>query len=131
MALSLDAPIEDLKLSNRVRNVLRRRGFNTVGSLLERDYKPVLRGFGPVARAELACALDAEGLAPPANLSLSESINVAHDLSRLREQMEAIFQKWSGQIEHLERRLQGLEARGPHRHRCPSVAKHVSKRART
>ena len=69
MALSLDAPIEDLKLSNRLRNVLRRRGFNTLGSLLQRDYKPALRGFGPVLRAELAGALVSNGFALPANLS--------------------------------------------------------------
>ena len=72
MALSLDAPIEDLKLSKRVRNVLRRRGFNTLGSLLQRDYKPALRGFGPASRSELACVLAANGFALPANLSSSE-----------------------------------------------------------
>jgi len=70
MVLSLDAPIEDLKLSNRVRNVLRRRGFDTLGSLLGRDYKPALRGFGPAARAELASALASNGFALPAILGI-------------------------------------------------------------
>lgn len=71
MALSLNAPIEDLQLSSRVRNVLRRNGFSTLGSILERDYKSTLRGFGPRARTELACALEAKGVALPDNLSSS------------------------------------------------------------
>ena len=110
MALSLDAPIEDLKLSNRLRNVLRRRGFNTLGSLLEHDYKRTLRGFGPAARVELAHTLEANGFAPPQNLSLSHFNDIGEDASDLRGEMESNFRKWNAQIRHFELRILELAA---------------------
>ena len=99
MTLSLDAPIEDLMLSNRVRNVLRRRGFDTLSSLLRYDYKSALRGFGPSARAELISALESSGFPPPTNLSSPQFTDVAHNVSKLRGRKEAIFQKWHAQVE--------------------------------
>jgi len=119
MALSLDAPIEDLKLSNRLRNVLRRRGFDTLGSLLEYDYMRTLRGFGPAARAELARALEANGFALPVNSSSSDFTDVAEEVSKLRGQMEASFQKWTVQIEDFELRIRELTANA-YSHACPN-----------
>jgi hypothetical protein len=110
MTLSLEAPIEDLKLSTRVRNVLRRSGLDTLGSLLEPNGKPAIRGFGLEARAELARALAASGFALPANLSSSEFNEVAESVSTLRGQIEASFQKWSAQIQHLELHIRRLGA---------------------
>lgn len=111
MALYLNAPIEDLRLSNRVRNVLRLRGLHTVASLLECDYKTALRGFGPGARAELASALQTNGFEPPAGLNPSEIDDIAVDISRLFGQVEASFQKWSARLEHFEGRIRELTAR--------------------
>jgi signal transduction histidine kinase len=102
MTLSLNAPIEDLKLSRRVRNVLRRGGFSTLASLRKRNYKPALRGFGPTAQAELASALEANGFLSPANSPRCESGDVAEDVSKLRGQMEASFREWNAQMERLE-----------------------------
>jgi len=109
-ALSLDAPIEDLKLSKRVRNVLRLSGLHSVGSLLECDYEKALRGFGPRARAELACALQSNGFAPPANLNPSELDVVSEDVSKLLGQMEATLRSWSARLEHFEARIREVTA---------------------
>ena len=112
MALSLDAPIEDLKLSNRVRNALHHSGLHTVASVLKCDYRRALRGLGPGARAELAGALESHGFAPPASLKPSGIDDVAGDVSKLLEQMDASFRTWSARIEHFEMRIRKLTASG-------------------
>jgi len=111
MALSLNAPIEGLKLSGRVRNVLHLGGLHTVGSLLECDYKAALRGFGPGARAELASALESEGLAIPARLTSSDSDDILGEITKLLGQMEDSFQRWASRIQHFELRMRERTAR--------------------
>ncbi len=113
MALSLNAPIEDLKLSNRVRNVLHLNGLHTVDSLLKCDYNAALRGFGPGARAELSSALEFNGFLPPAGLNPADSGVIAGEISKLFEQMEGSFQKWSARILHFETRIRELTATEP------------------
>lgn len=108
MALSLNAPIEELKLSNRVRNALHLNGLHTVASLLQCDYKGHLRGFGPGARAELASAVAFNGLRPPASLNPAKIDQVPDEISRLLGQMEASFQKWSARLQHFETRVREL-----------------------
>lgn len=122
MALSLNAPIEDLRLSNRVCNVLHLSGLHTVASLLNCNYKTALRGFGPGARAELASALESNGFSPPANLNPSEIDGIAADIAKLFGQMEASFQKWSSRIEHFEMRIKELTARGSRHQRYRPAA---------
>jgi hypothetical protein len=123
MALSLDSPVEDLGLSNRVRNVLHLSGLHTVASLLKCDYKTALRGFGLGARAELASALETKGFTPPASLNPSEIDDIAGDISKLFGQMEVSFQKWSARIEHFEMRIRELTARASsHQRRDRSAA---------
>ena len=112
MALALDSPIEDLKLSNRVRNVLHLSGLHTVGSVLQCDYTTALRGFGPGARAELACALKSQGLLPPAHLMPSEVDNFNQDVSKLLGEMESTFQKWNVRMAHFETRIRDLTTKG-------------------
>jgi hypothetical protein len=72
MGISPDDPIENLKLSNRTRNVLRRMGCATLGSVMNHEAGLAWRrpgfGFGPVSRAEVACALAANGLTPWAEM---------------------------------------------------------------
>lgn len=111
MALSLNAPIDDLGLSNRVRNVLHLHGLHTVANLLKCDYKTAFRGFGPGARAELASALESKGVTPPAGLTRSETDDIADDISKLVGQVDASFRKWSARIHHFEMRIQELTAR--------------------
>lgn len=117
MALSVDVPIEDLKLSKRVRNVLHLSGLHTIGSVLKCDYKTTLRGFGPGARAELASALEYNGFTPPANLNPSEIDNNAGEISKLFGQMERSFEKWNSRIEHFEARIRKLTAKESTHHR--------------
>jgi hypothetical protein len=107
MALSLNAPIEDLKLSNRVRNVLHLSGLHTIASLLQCDYSTALRRFGMGARTELASALKSNGFTLPASLNPSEVDKNAVEISKLFGQMETSFQKWNSRIEHFEVRLGG------------------------
>jgi len=108
MALCLDAPIEELKLSKRVRNVLHLSGLHTIRSLLECDYKTALRRFGPTARAEVACALEVSGFSPPANLTSSQFDDFNADLSKLYAQVETSCRKWSAQLAHYETRIREL-----------------------
>jgi hypothetical protein len=112
MSLTLDSPIELLKLSNRVRNVLHLSGLHTVGNVLECDFTTGLRGFGPAARAELASVLKSHGLAPPAPLARSELDNFNEDVSKLFVQMEASFRKWNVRVEHFEARVRELTTKG-------------------
>ncbi len=104
MEVSLDDPIEYLRLSNRTRNALRRMGCDTVGSLMNRGAgPPSLRsgfGFGPVSRAEAARALAASGITPWAQAMTAED-----RLAALRAQMQASFQQWATQIEILQTRF--------------------------
>jgi signal transduction histidine kinase len=124
MALSLNAPIEDLKLSQRVRNVLHLGGLHTVASVLKFDDRTALRRFGMGARAELASALQSHGLALPSSLEPSESDDIGGDISKLFGQIEASFQKWSSRIEHFEMRVRELTAKGSgNRRRYRHVAK--------
>jgi hypothetical protein len=71
MGVSLDDPIESLKLSNRTRNALRRMGCATLGSVMNREAGPARCrpgfGFGPASRAEVARALAANGFTSWAN----------------------------------------------------------------
>jgi hypothetical protein len=77
MSVSLDDPIENLKLSNRTRNALRRMGCATLGSVINHEAEPASRrsgfGFGPVSRAEVACALAANGFTSWAELMLADA----------------------------------------------------------
>ncbi len=112
MVLSSNVPIEELKLSNRVRNVLHLRGLHTIASLLECDYTTALRRFGMGARAELASALKSNGFTPPASLNPSEVDDLAGDVAKLFGQMEVSFRKWSARLDHFEMRIRELTARG-------------------
>jgi hypothetical protein len=57
-----------------------------------------LRGFGPLAQAELACALEAKGFVPAAHLSRSEFNDVVEAISKLQGKMESGFQNWKLEI---------------------------------
>ena len=119
MGVSLDDPIEYLKLSNRTRNALRRMGCATLGSVMNRETGPVSHrsgcGFGPVYRAEVARALAANGFTSWAELMLAKT--GAERLAALRVQMEASFRQWTAQIENLETcvRNPGESERAPQR----------------
>lgn len=119
MALFLDAPIEDLKLSKRVRNALHLGGLHTLRSVLECDYKTAIRGFGPTARAELTSALEASGFAPLPQLYPPELDDTSEEVSKLSGQMEESFQRWGARLEYFEMRLRALTARAG-RQCCPS-----------
>jgi len=115
MALSPDSPIEELKLSIRVRNVLHLSGLHTLRNLLECDYKTAVRGLGPGARAELARALASNGFAPPANLIRSERERYSKDVSKLFGQIESGFRKWNARLHHFEARIEELTVKGRER----------------
>lgn len=113
MPLFLDAPIEELKLSRRVRNALHLAGLHTLGSVLARDYKTAIRGFGPATRAELMSALEASGFAPPSRLGPPGSDNTYDEMAHLLAQMEEGFHAWGARLEHFEMRLRAFTANGP------------------
>jgi len=116
MPLFLDAPIDKLKLSTRVRNALHLAGLHTLGSVLACDYKNTIRGFGPVARAELISALQASGFAPPSRDGPPGSDNPQDEIARLLAQMEEGFEAWGARLEHFEMRLRAFTASSPGRY---------------
>jgi len=63
----LDLPIEDLGLSQRVNNLLRRSKLSTIGSILEhsREELLALRNFGELGYNELISAMSAKGFPMP------------------------------------------------------------------
>lgn len=63
----VNRPIEELELSVRTFNALKRGGINTLGELLEKDERELLelRQFGPKAQEEVREKLRALGLLPP------------------------------------------------------------------
>jgi signal transduction histidine kinase len=122
MSLFLDAPIEELKLSRRVRNALHHGGLHTLRSVLACDYRTTIRGFGPAARAELISALEAGGFALPSPLDPPDPDNTHDEIARLLGQMEESFQKWGARLEHFEMRLRALTARSPCQNEAPEQA---------
>src|SRR5689334_3946669 len=60
-----DSPIEDLRLSTRSRNALREMGFDTIGSLFERDFTSACRRLGSIGKEEVLSALVASGFDRP------------------------------------------------------------------
>lgn len=109
----LDTSIDGLKLSRRVRNALHLAGLHTLGSLLARDDKTAIRGFGPAARAELMSALESSGFALPSRLGPAGSGGSNDEIARLLAQIEEGFRTWGAHLEHFEMRLRAFAARSP------------------
>lgn len=122
MPLFLDAPIDELKLSRRVRNALHHGGLHTLRSVLACDYKTAIRGFGPAARAELMSALEAGGFALPSRLGPPDSGNARDEVAKLLREMEESFQKWGARLEHFEMRLRVITASSPCQNEAPEQA---------
>ncbi len=108
MPLFLDTPIEELKLSRRVRNALHLAGLHTLRSVLARDYETAIRGFGPAARAELMSALEASGFTLPSRLGPADSDKTSDEIARLLEQMKEGFETWGARLEYVEMRLRAF-----------------------
>ena len=127
MKTTLDFRLENLGLSTRTQNVLRRLGCTTLASIVQGDYRHGLRGLGRATREEVAELLDAHGFEPPDGLLPSESSNdkiLAEMLERCDE-MEADLRRSITRIERLEGA--DSEARSPppappghHADRCRS-----------
>jgi signal transduction histidine kinase len=115
MSLFLDAPIDQLKLSRRVRNALHLAGLHTLRSVLARDDKTAIRGFGPAGRAELTSALEASGFRLPSRLGPPGCGNPHDEIAPLLAQLEGDFETWGARLEHFEMQLRAFAARSP----CP------------
>jgi hypothetical protein len=102
------SPLEDLNLSTRARNALREMGFDTVRSLLERDFTLVCRRLGRIGKEEILSALAAHGFHrlpsgspdPDANIE-----QVRRRVAMLRAHIERSHQKWLRRVERIENRL--------------------------
>lgn len=114
-ALTLDSPIEDLSLSGRARNALRKAGCATIRSLVERDFSRAIRRLGPITREEIVAALRQKGFETPATLIEQRSHQITEldrELSRLREQIDSTSRHWQTRVERLEHRLKKLNEQG-------------------
>ena len=107
MSACPNAPLDELKLSTRARNVLRRLGCTTLGSIVAREYAPSSPGLGKGTRAEVASLLEVNGLTPPAGLLPSEAAraDVAADVLRQCERMECELRRCLEQMESLKARV--------------------------
>ena len=118
--ITLDSPIEDLRLSLRAENALRESGCDTVRSVLERDIRRIARRVGPVTRLEIISALEEHGFsvhAPPENAGQETVTEVVHSLQRLRHHLRTTFEEWSDEVTNLEKRLRKLSEQAPSRPR--------------
>jgi hypothetical protein len=102
------SPLEDLNLSTRARNALREMGFDTVRSLLERDFTLVCRRLGRIGKEEILSALAAHGFRPISNGAPDPESNIEQlrrHLAILRAHIERSHQKWLRRVERIESRL--------------------------
>ncbi|MBS1874037.1 MAG: hypothetical protein JSU00_12550 [Acidobacteria bacterium] len=109
--MSLDSPIEDLALSGRARNALRKAGCETIRHLLEKDFSRAVRRLGPITRDEVVTALREHGFDSPPTLAGERNqrlTDLDRELSRLREQIDETSRHWQTRIERLEHRLRKL-----------------------
>ena len=103
-----DSPLEDLNLSTRARNALREMGFDTVRSLLERDFTLVCRRLGRIGKEEILSALAAHGFHRLANSARDPDANIEQiqrHVAMLRAHIERSHQKWLRRVERIENRL--------------------------
>lgn len=102
--ITLDSPLEDLNLSTRSRNTLRKIGCDTVRSILRKDFTRAVRSFGAATRQEVALVLSSHGFAaPPALESLQLSVEtLARELGRLRLHLEQAHRLALDQLTRLE-----------------------------
>lgn len=112
-AIGLDSPIEDLALSGRARNALRKAGCSTIRSLVEMDFRRAVRRLGPITRDEILAALRRHGFETPPAVTEETSRSIAEvkqEILRLRSQIAAATRQWRNRLERIEiriRRLQG------------------------
>lgn len=113
--ITLDSPLEDLNLSTRARNTLRKIGCDTVRSILRKDFTRAVRSFGAATRQEVALVLASHGFAtPPALESLQSSIEgLARELGRLRQQLEQAHDSSLDQLKRLEDSVMKLSNGSP------------------
>lgn len=109
--ITVDSPIEDLALSGRARNALRKAGYATIRSLLEKDFGRDARRLGPITRDEILAALRERGFSTPATVTEDRSERISEldrELGRLREQIDETSRHWQIRVERLEHRLRKL-----------------------
>ncbi len=110
-AITLDSPIEDLALSGRARNALRKAGCATIRNLVEKDFSRDIRRLGPITRDEIVAALRDHGFATPTTLTQERGERISEldkELNRLREQIDSTSRHWQTRVERLEHRLKKL-----------------------
>ena len=102
------SPLEDLNLSTRARNALREMGFDTVRSLLERDFTLVCRRLGRIGKEEILSALAAHGFHSASSGGPDSDSNmeqIRRHIAMLRAHIERSHQKWLRRVERIESRL--------------------------
>jgi hypothetical protein len=109
----LESPIEDLSLSSRARNAIRRLGCGTVKDVLELDLSAV-RGIGRKTRSEVCAALRSSGLPQPEldQRLDSEMRGLDSSLERMQGRVSAALETLAKEIALLQKRLRKrMEAR--------------------
>lgn len=102
-----DSPLEDLKLSTRSCNALREMGFDTVGSLIERDFTSACRRLGSIGKEEVLSALAGSGFHHPWGSAPPDTDieHIAESIAMLRAHIEQSHRRWLRRVERIESRL--------------------------
>jgi hypothetical protein len=114
--LTLDSPIEDLALSSRARNALRKAGCSTIRSLVQKDFSRAAQRLGPITRAEILDALARHGFQRPATLpdeTTSRIADLDREVRRLKEQIDRTWRHWQTRVSRLEHRLKKIHRHEP------------------
>ena len=113
-AVVVESPIEELALSSRARNAIRRLGCDTVKDVLELDLSAV-HGIGRKTRGEVCAALRSSGLPQPEldERRDSELRGLDSTLERMHDRITAALEAVAKEIALVQKRLRKrMEARG-------------------
>jgi len=112
--ITLDSPIEDLRLSRRVQNALQEAACFTVRSLLEHDFSKAARQLGSVAEEEIILSLAERGFGAPGTLAAARDQRISsleEELQKLRISIDSASRQWQSRVKRLEDRLQKLSTK--------------------
>ena len=109
-AMTPDRPLEELQLSVRARNALRRLGCETVDDVFHLDFNGSLRQLGSKTRSEVLNQLGAFGFRPvlAAKPLMAEMSRIARSLDRAQSRINSAFESVIREIRGLQDRIEKL-----------------------
>jgi len=106
--ITLQSAIEEMALSNRVRNALRRLGCRTVSDILQLDLSGTLPRVGGKSRMEVLVALQSAGFRHPSldRDPLAGVTSLARSLERMQDRINVALRSVAKELNVVQRQLQ-------------------------